>query len=150
MTTDQYRSAIIEEAKSWLGTPYHHAADIKGAGVDCAFFLIRVFHSVGLIPDIDPRPYPPDWHLHLSDPRYLEWMLKYSVYVENPMPGDLALFKFGRVPSHAAIVIEWPRVIHSYRDSGVIFSDADKEPLVGRLSGFFSVWDEYGRIVTKA
>ena len=32
----QTRQAIIDETVTWLRTPYHHMAAIKGAGVDCA------------------------------------------------------------------------------------------------------------------
>ena len=53
------RQRIVEEARSWLGTPYHHQAMVKGAGVDCAMILVAVYRAVGLIPaGFDPRPYP--------------------------------------------------------------------------------------------
>ena len=29
------RAAVIAEARTWIKTPWVHAADIKGAGVDC-------------------------------------------------------------------------------------------------------------------
>lgn len=35
----QQRAAVIAEAESWLSTPYHHEARIKGHGVDCAQIL---------------------------------------------------------------------------------------------------------------
>ena len=28
------RSALIAEARSWLGTPWHHQASLKGVGCD--------------------------------------------------------------------------------------------------------------------
>ena len=33
------RERLIAEAKEWLGTPYHTAGRIKGAGCDCGTFL---------------------------------------------------------------------------------------------------------------
>lgn len=66
------RARIVEEARSWLGTPYHHHAMVKGAGVDCAMLLVAVYGAVGLLPEgFDPRPYPQDWHLHRDCERYL-------------------------------------------------------------------------------
>ncbi|MDO6044547.1 hypothetical protein Q4P48_08410 [Neisseria gonorrhoeae] len=44
------RARIVEEARSWLGTPYHHHAMVKGAGVDCAMLLVAVYGAVGLLP----------------------------------------------------------------------------------------------------
>ena len=31
--------AIIAEARSWLGTPWHHQASLKGVGCDCIGFV---------------------------------------------------------------------------------------------------------------
>jgi len=32
---DPRRLAVTEEARVWLGTPYHHMGRVKGAGTDC-------------------------------------------------------------------------------------------------------------------
>jgi cell wall-associated NlpC family hydrolase len=29
------REAVIAEARTWLGTPWHHQASLKGVGCDC-------------------------------------------------------------------------------------------------------------------
>jgi cell wall-associated NlpC family hydrolase len=29
------RSAIVAEARTWIGTPYRHQASLKGVGCDC-------------------------------------------------------------------------------------------------------------------
>jgi NlpC/P60 family putative phage cell wall peptidase len=139
MTT---RQEVVQEARGWLGTPYHHQGRVKGAGVDCAMLLIEVFRARGLIPDIDPKPYPPDWHLHRDEERYLGWVKRYARLVEVPQPGDIALFQFGRCVSHGAIVIEWPVVIHSYLRDGCILADATETPLGGRLRGFYSIFKD--------
>ena len=60
----QLRQEIIDEAATWLRTPYHHAAAIKGAGVDCAQILIEVYAAVGLADKPDVGNYAPDWMLH--------------------------------------------------------------------------------------
>lgn len=137
--TPQQQSAVVTEAQSWLGTPYHHHGDIKGAGIDCAMILVRVFSSVGLIPDIDPRPYPQDWHMHRDAERYLGWVDQYADKVEQPAPGDIAMFQFGRCVAHGAIVIEWPMVIHAHMDSReVVLSDiSTSDDFKKRLRGFY-------------
>jgi NlpC/P60 family putative phage cell wall peptidase len=102
MTTNQ--EAIVAEARRWLGTPYRHQGAVLGYGVDCAMILVRVYGDLGLIPSFDPRPYPTDWHLHRSEERYLGWVTKYARQVDEPEPGDVALFRFGRCLSHGGIV----------------------------------------------
>lgn len=130
---------VLTEAATWEGTPWRHQADIKGVGVDCAFFLVRVFHAAGLIPDIDPRPYPPDWHFHRDEERFLGWVQQYGDEVDAPEPGDVAVFKFGRCFSHGAIVVEWPRVIHSAINECVRYQDATTGRLEGRDVRFFRI-----------
>jgi cell wall-associated NlpC family hydrolase len=135
------RAAVVQEAMGWLRTPYHHQGNVKGAGVDCAFLLIRVYHAVGLIPDIDPRPYPMDWHLHRGEERYLRWVEEYARPVDEPQPGDIVLYQFGRCVSHGAIVVEWPTILHAYVGEGCVLSDASNTPrLSERQKGFYSIW----------
>lgn len=112
------QSAIVAEAESWLSTPYHHAADVKGAGVDCAMLPCRVYHAVGLIPYVDPRPYPHDWMLHRDDSRYLDWVEKFASKVDEPMPGDLALFRIARCLAHGGIVVGPDLMIHACLHAG--------------------------------
>jgi hypothetical protein len=61
--------------------------------------------------------------------------------VETPLPGDIALFQFGRCVSHGALVIEWPLVLHAYIDHGaVVLTDVSKSAaLQERLRGFYSL-----------
>ena len=135
--TPEQKQSVVTEVHSWLGTPYHHQGGIKGVGVDCAYLLIRVFHNCGLIPDIDPRPYPMDWHLHRSEERYLSGVLDHAEKVDDPQPGDVALYQFGRCISHGAIVIDWPTIIHAHKGEGCVLADGNGGYLEGRLAGFW-------------
>ena len=135
------RGRVVASALEWLGTPYHHLGDVKGAGVDCAMFLVRVFVDSGLVPPFDPRPYPTDWHLHRGEERYLGAVLDRAHEVDRPGSGDIALYRFGRTLSHSALVIAWPRVIHAQARVGCILADAGRdEPLASRAPRFFSLW----------
>src|SRR5438270_4473454 len=114
-TLDRRREAVIREAESWIGTPFHHAARIKGAGVDCLMLLAEIYERAGVVPHIDPPFYVPDWHLHRDAERYLEGLACHAYEIAGPpqgagpLPGDIALFRFGRTYSHGAVVIRWPR-----------------------------------------
>jgi cell wall-associated NlpC family hydrolase len=98
------RNAIVAEARSWIATPYHNCADIKGVGVDCGMLLVRVYVDLKLVPPFDPRPYTHDWHLHRGEERYLEALLKRAARIDKPLPGDVMLFRVGRCYSHGGIV----------------------------------------------
>jgi cell wall-associated NlpC family hydrolase len=136
------RDDVVNEAKSWLGTPYHHMAHVKGAGVDCGQLLVEVFHAVGLAPRIDLGQYPSDWHFHRSDEQYLKWINQYCKKTDNPKKGDIVLFKFGRCISHGAIITDMPYVIHAHIGMGVICTSMNDAELFGRFAGYYTLWSD--------
>jgi NlpC/P60 family putative phage cell wall peptidase len=138
---DPRRQAIIKEARTWIGTRFHHRAWVKGAGCDCLGLIYGVYRAVGLIDEIEIPFYRPDFMHHRSDETYLGGLLQYGHTVERPEPGDVAMFKYGRVFGHAAIVIAWPRLIHAFAERGeVCLGDADQGRLRGRHLVFLSVF----------
>ena len=138
------RAAVIAEAERWIGTPFHHEARIKGGGVDCLMLLAEVYERAGVIKHAAPPHYVPDWHMHQGAERYMEGLLAYAGEIDGPpqgpepLPGDIALFRFGRTFSHGAIIVRWPRLIHAYWAIGVVWGDATLHPLKGRDVRFFS------------
>ena len=136
----EQRKAVVDEARSWLGTPYHHRAGLKGAGCDCAYLLIRVYHACGLAPDVDPGFYKRGLAaLRKGEQFYVDTVRRLAVPVvrESPLPGDLVLFRFVRL-THGAIVEHWPMIIHaSQPDGAVVRTSAEGPYLRKRLE---SVW----------
>ena len=121
------RRRVVDVALSWERTPYVHEARIKGVGCDCTF-IAEVYEEAGLIPHIDIARYSPQWHLHQREERYLGYVLRYAREIPfPPQPGDVVLYRFGRVLSHSAIVIfpGWPHIVHS----------GSKERMVSRSYG---------------
>lgn len=49
------RDAIIDEAREWLGTRFHHQAALKGVGCDCAGLVRGVGAAVGVLAISDER-----------------------------------------------------------------------------------------------
>lgn len=142
----QQRAAIVAEARSWIGTPYHNCADIKGIGVDCGMLIVRVFVDTRLCASFDPRPYPADWHLHRSEERYLGFVFDRCCEIENPGPGDVMVLRFGRCYSHGGIVTAAAplTIVHAYHPARRVVEDevgrsgtlADP----ARKPRFFSYW----------
>lgn len=134
------RQAVIDEAMTWMGTPYHHEATVKGAGVDCAQLLRLVYKEAGVIDDFLYPQYPPDWMQHRSEEKYLSFVVDRAEQVEIPLPGDAVVYKVGRCFAHGAIIIEWPSIIHaSNRDREVVLADGLQGWLAGREYQFWRV-----------
>jgi cell wall-associated NlpC family hydrolase len=138
------RRAVVEEALTWLGTPWHHAARAKGHGVDCGQFLIGVFANAGVIESFQVPHYPQDWALHRGSEVFLGIVERYARerVVGCPRPGDVLLFKYGRCLSHAALVVTYPRIIHAYLGAaGVVLDDVvANADLATRYIGAWSCW----------
>jgi len=128
---------VLEEAREWIGTPYHHAADKKGVGVDCAMLPVRVYCDLGIVPQFDPRPYPHDWMLHRDDERYLGWVKQFAERVDDAQPGDLALYRVGRCLAHGGIVETPETIIHADLRAGRV----ERGPLrwCDRLAGVWRI-----------
>jgi NlpC/P60 family putative phage cell wall peptidase len=129
------RTAVLAEARTWVGTPFHHRARLKGVGVDCAHFLMACYVGLGVVEPFDPGFYAPDWFLHEPGERFREWVARACVETTAPQPGDVALFRFGRCESHGAILVDHTQLIHAYRGHGVVIEDyGPGTPLSTRLS----------------
>jgi len=146
MTETEQRAAVVAEARSWIGTPYHPSADVKGAGVDCGMLLVRVFVDAGLCAPFDPRPYPPDWHLHRSGERYLGFVFDRACEVSAPQPGDVVTYRFGRCYSHGGIVTQATplRIVHAYQSARLVLEEEPARNLelsaAIRKPRYFSCW----------
>ncbi len=134
------RQAIIKEAKTWIGTPWRHEAEVKGAGVDCGKLVYCVYRDCGLVDPLDVPSYSRQWMLHKNDEEMLRWAGLIGLNaVPAPLPGDVAVWKVGRTYSHAGIVVDWPLVIHADTVADcVIPAEADNSKLSGRAVIFLS------------
>jgi cell wall-associated NlpC family hydrolase len=145
MTEQSQRAAVIAEAKTWLRTPFVDCARVKGAGVDCAQFIAAVYENAGIIESVPLGTYSPQWHLHHSEPRYLDGLIAngmHEVVEAEAKPGDVVVFMQGRTFSHGALIVSWPRIIHAVKlMGGVCYSDVDRDKfLTRRERKFFSFW----------
>lgn len=145
MTEDEAagRARVVAAARSFIGTPYHHNAMLKGIGVDCATLIVLVYREAGFTV-ADPPPYAPQWFLHRDEELYLAEIGKYARRIEGPpQPGDLAVFKMGRTYSHGAVVVDpaWPAVVHALGDARAVIEDrGDGGRLANRPRLFYSPW----------
>lgn len=126
MLEAEQRQAVVAAARTWVGTPYHHRAKLKGKGVDCIMLLVAAFEEAAVLHAIEVPRYVMQWHMHRNAEKYLEGLLQYCQELapeETPQPGDIVLWKFGRCFSHGGIVSAWPRLIHAWVKTGCVEDD---------------------------
>ena len=84
--------------------------------------------------------------LHRDEEQFLGGVTRFALEIprEAVGPGDLAIWKYGRCYSHAAIVIALPEVLHAViRGGGVVRGNADRdEELRSRPVKFFTLFED--------
>lgn len=144
MTEAAERKAVWAEAMTWEGTPYHHRANLKGVGADCARFPLEVYITCGILERFEPGAYSPQWHLHKMAELYLDVVRKHA----RPIPraeaamGDFGVWRYGNTFSHGAIIGSPPEIIHAtIRGRCVHLGNMDRDDdLLTREALFFSPW----------
>jgi NlpC/P60 family putative phage cell wall peptidase len=118
------RDSIIAEARSWIGTPYHHQAVLKGVGCDCLGLVRGVWRAVcGAEPEAPP-PYTPDWAECAGREALCDAAARHltPVALGAEAPGDVLLFRMrADAPmKHAGILSAHDRIIHAYWGRAVV------------------------------
>lgn len=141
--SDADRLRVIEIARSWIKTPFHDGACVKGVGVDCAHLLSVVYTEAGLVTAVDIKPYSPQFMLHRDQPLFEEYVRRFGHEVATPGLADIVLYRVGRSYAHGAIVsTPYPgAIIHAFKTYGFVAeTGADEADLRGISRKFFSLW----------
>jgi NlpC/P60 family putative phage cell wall peptidase len=107
------RDLIVAEARTWIGTRFHHQGRVKGAGVDCIGLAIGVGKVLGLVPpEFDYNGYKrTPVGMTLVDVMRESGLVD-EVYETHP--GDILVFRVAHDPQHVAILSDCNTLIHSY------------------------------------
>lgn len=132
---------VVEEALSWIGTPYRHQASLKGVGCDCLGLVRGVWRGLcGEEPEA-LKPYSADWAEAGKTDALLAAARRH--FIEKPKAemaaGDMILFRWR--PQHAAkhlgILVSEQAFIHAYEGHAVMIS-ALVPQWRSRIAGVFS------------
>lgn len=129
-----YRAALVLEAMEWVGTPWRHEGKLKGKAVDCGNFIYEVYLAGGLLNRQVVEHYPKQWALHRSEEKLLEFAYGLGfMEITQPLPGDVIIWRIGRTYSHAALIIDLPKIIHADSHAGIVtLAEADSCAMVGK------------------
>lgn len=114
---------VVDVARGWIGTPYHHQASCKGIGADCLGLVRGVYRQImGRDADVTAN-YTRDW----AEASGIETMLVGArahleeIASESLQPGDVVVFRLRRgvVAKHAAIVATTTTMIHAMEGCAV-------------------------------
>ena len=112
------RGEIVEEALSWLGTPYQHQMSNKGAGCDCLGLVRGIWRAFYGDEPIAMPPYSPDWAeaggeeiLKNAADQFLQ-----PIDIAKARPADVLLFRMqaGVPAKHIAVVLGDDLIVHAY------------------------------------
>lgn len=121
--TPERRAEIVRVLRTWLGTPYHHQASVKGVGTDCLGLVRGLYRELyGIEPEMPP-PYSRDW----AEASGLETMLMAAARHLRPVPiseagaGDVLIFRLrpNTVAKHAGILATPSTMIHAMDGAAV-------------------------------
>lgn len=110
--TKGVRYKIVEEAKTWLGTPYVYARSDKGLGTDCSGFVMVVFQKAA----------------NMKLPRNSAKQAEFSrdINAKEVRAGDLVFFATGKDKnkvSHVGLMLDPNKFIHASSSKGVTISE---------------------------
>ncbi|WP_075223167.1 peptidase [Acuticoccus yangtzensis] len=124
MTAAADPACVVDAALSWLGTPYHDQASLKGAGCDCLGLARGVWREI-----VGPEPFPiPPYSRDWGEAGAVEVLAAGArrmmpeidpAYAE---PGALLLFRMRprAIAKHVGIMTAEDRFVHGYERLGAI------------------------------
>lgn len=114
------RAEFLALARTWLGTPYHNQARLKGVGADCIGFII------GAASEATGRAItaPCTYGRYPAPVQALAAIRASGECITIPLvdakPGDVVYMRIAREPQHFGILGEAGTLIHCIESAGVV------------------------------
>lgn len=111
------RSDIVDAARAWIGTPYHHQASCRGVGADCLGLVRGVWRDLyGQDAEVPPG-YSRDWAEASGRETLLQAAGRHLVEVrlETAGAGDVVVFRYRAqlAAKHAGILTSAGSFVHA-------------------------------------
>lgn len=131
------RDVVVATARTYLNTPFHHQARLKGVGIDCVGLIICTAKELGLVPptfDVKGYPAVPDGH------SFMHLVQKYMVEIDrvDAQQGDVMVMRYDADPQHMAFLSP-----HRHGNLGIIHAASNE----GRVIETRLMFSEYMKFV---
>ncbi len=148
---NSFQASIVNQARTWLGTPFVHQARLKGKGCDCLGLIVGVVDELGLTDESGRLLSSYDEINYSKEPDGKYLIQKLSQILDEPSvtvnpseikAGDLALFKMGNNPQHLAIITDYEgglEMIHCYAQARKVIEHRFDEDWQKRLYKVFRI-----------
>ena len=117
------RGAIVRCARSWIGTPYHHQAALRGVGCDCVGLIRGVMAELRVAAPRVVPDYSPDWGDASGTEGLVAAADRYLVPIDpaDARAGDVVGFRWRRngVVKHCGILTTREAMVHAIEGAGV-------------------------------
>lgn len=116
---------IVDEAYTWLGTPYAYSRADKGVATDCSGMVLKVYEKIAGI------------KLPRNSAKQAEFCK--SIKQKDVKIGDLVFFATGKSEdkiSHVGIMLDDKNFIHASASKGVVISDVTQPYYVRTFRGY--------------
>lgn len=141
------RQKVVDAARSWIGTPYHHHGKIKGVGCDCVTMIVASYVEAGVLPAsaLDIGKYAVGWHLHHEEPLYEKGIIGNGGHeITDPGIGDMVLYEQAKTFAHGGIIsrVTPLRFVHAFLPARRVIEGDETEfgVLVDSDRKFYSLW----------
>lgn len=109
------RHAVIDQARQWIGTPWHHQGRKRGVGVDCVGLIVGALAEMGV--------YVPDYTWYRRAPEgdaLLQAVHSRFAKCESVEPGSLLVFFMRKraVAQHIGLLTFDGTIVHANSAAG--------------------------------
>lgn len=134
------RAAIVDEARHWIGTRFHHGASKRGVGADCIGLIVGVARELGVPEATDFADYAPaQGYGREPDPVMIrEACRQFLCECAIARAGDILLLRFNKDPQHFAIVTAPGYMIHAFAQARRVVEHRIDDGWRGRIVRAYS------------
>jgi NlpC/P60 family putative phage cell wall peptidase len=120
------RALVVDAARAWIGTPYHHQASLRGVGTDCLGLVRGIWREVYGVDAEEPPAYTRDWAEAASYETMLEAAARHldAISALDVEPGDVVIFRLRTTTSPIRMVVRASPLIR-----GAVVSRAIRRPV---------------------
>lgn len=152
--TEDHCDALLQEAFSWVGTPFAENCAVKGpqGGVSCVHFLGACHVAAGAIAAVEIPALPVEqvrhWHEHHRESLVLQWLeqaapsgrIRRVDDNDVPMVGDLAVMKIKETEHHVGL---WcgAQILHVAIPAGVIVHRVGDRELMKLVRCYYRIYE---------